>query len=300
MNVLVIGGISFNTMVYLDQLPQPAPQTVRAKHFHETLGSTGAGKALNLQKLGFNVTLHGLIGEDIYGDRIRQILARNQVTAVLELDPAGTKRHLNLMSSDGARISIFLESGSPEAGVDSGVLGRLIQDCDLVVLNILNYARVLIPAIAAVGKQVWCDIHDYDGRAEYHRDFIEAADMIQLSSDALPDFRPFMQALAARGKSPVICTHGRNGATGLGPEGQWIDMPVLSDYERVDTNGAGDAFFAGVLLGHRLDLNLERCLRLGTIVSGLCITSRELAHPDLSTGLLRREYRRHYGEALPI
>ena len=60
--ILVLGGVSVNTMIYLDQFPQPTPQTVFSKGYHETIGSTGAGKALNLKKLGLDVTLHGLIG----------------------------------------------------------------------------------------------------------------------------------------------------------------------------------------------------------------------------------------------
>lgn len=54
-HALVIGGVSFNTMVYLDTFPQPLPQTIFSTGFHETVGSTGAGKALNLRKLGFFV-----------------------------------------------------------------------------------------------------------------------------------------------------------------------------------------------------------------------------------------------------
>lgn len=50
-NILVLGGISYNMIIYLEQFPQPCSQTVFSHGVHETAGSTGAGKALNLAKL---------------------------------------------------------------------------------------------------------------------------------------------------------------------------------------------------------------------------------------------------------
>ena len=69
--VLVIGGTTFDSIVYLDKLPQGQPQTLFASSpLNETLGSTGAGKALNLTKLGIDTTLHSVIGDDEYGHKI--------------------------------------------------------------------------------------------------------------------------------------------------------------------------------------------------------------------------------------
>jgi sugar/nucleoside kinase (ribokinase family) len=296
--VLVLGGVSYNLMIYLDAFPAPAPQTVASRGFHETVGSTGAGKALNLGRLGFDVILHGLIGDDFHGGKIREYLAQEPLAFVYDLDPAGTQRHVNLMDARGRRISIFLSYGSPQPPVDQTRLAGLIAQTDYVALNIVNYCRFLIPLVLQAGKPIWCDIHDYDGQNPYHRDFIEAADYVFLSSDALPDYRTFMRRLMAAGKKLVVCTHGADGSTALTPDGRWFETPALADYARRDTNGAGDAFFAGFLHGFAQGAPVERCLRLATIVAGLCVTSPELAAPDLSPAVLAREYARHYG-AMP-
>jgi sugar/nucleoside kinase (ribokinase family) len=293
--VLVLGGVSYNLMIYLDSFPAPAPQTVASHGFHETVGATGAGKALNLGRLGLDVTLHGLIGDDFYGGKIRAFLAQEPLTFVYDLDPAGTQRHVNLMDARGRRISIFLTSDSPQPEVDQARLAALIAQSNYVALNIVNYCRFLIPLIRQAGKAIWCDIHDYDGQNPYHRDFIEAADYIFLSSDALADYRPFMRQLMAAGKKLVVCTHGADGSTALTPDGRWIETPAPDDYPRRDTNGAGDAFFAGFLYGFAQGAPVGRCLRLATIAGGLCVTSPELAWPDLSPTALEQEYARHYG-----
>jgi sugar/nucleoside kinase (ribokinase family) len=62
----------------------------------------------------------------------------------------------------------------------------------------------------------------------------------------------------------------------------------------LDSNGAGDAFTAGFLYGYTRQAGLKECLRLGTVTAGLCVTSPELAHPDLSPELVEGEYRKSY------
>src|SRR5436305_14775247 len=84
-SVLVLGGVSYNTMLYLDSFPTPQPQTLFTKHLHDTVGSTGSGKAVNLHKLGFDVTLHGIISDDYYGDKIRTYFAKEGIRFLYEL-----------------------------------------------------------------------------------------------------------------------------------------------------------------------------------------------------------------------
>jgi sugar/nucleoside kinase (ribokinase family) len=296
--VLILGGVSFNTMIYVDAFPPPAPQTIFPERFHETIGSTGAGKALNMARMGMRVTLHELIGEDVYGRAVTVILRDAGVDFIHDPAPRGTQRHVNLMDPDGRRISMIIVPGPANPPIDRARLAALIPASDYVVLNISDYCRTLVPLIREHGKAIWTDVHDYDGVNTYHRDFVDAADYLFLSSDAMPGYRAFMEQQIARGKRLVICTHGRHGATALTPEGGWIEAPIVDSYRRTDTNGAGDAFFSGVLYGHARDLDIARCLRLGTIAAGLCVTSAELAYEGLSATLLEDEYARVYGEGL--
>ena len=123
-------------------------------------------------------------------------------------------------------------------------------------------------------------------------DFVEAADFLFLSSDQLPSYRGFMEAQIAAGKSLVVCTHGRRGATALTAAGQWLEQPIATGFDRVDTNGAGDAFFAGFLSSWLDGEPLRRCLQVASVVAGLCVTSRELASAELSRTRVRAELER--------
>jgi sugar/nucleoside kinase (ribokinase family) len=282
-------------MIYVDTFPAPVPQTLFPRRFHETIGSTGAGKALNLRRLGFEVTLHELIGDDLYGEMVSTYLRDAGIGFIHDPAPDGTQRHVNLMDADGRRSSLIVRPGPSNPTFDAARIGALIPQSDYIVLNISDYCRQLIPQIRQHGKPIWTDLHDYDGANPYHRDFVEAADYLFLSSDALPEYWAFMERQVATGKRLVVCTHGRHGATALTPDGEWIETPIVDSYERRDTNGAGDAFFAGVLYGHARGLPIARCLRLGTIVSGLCVSSSELAYEELSPALVESEYARVYG-----
>lgn len=66
--ILIIGGVSVDTIIHLDTLPESVPQTVWPSESYKMLGSTGSGKALNLAALGHQVTLHTLLGP--HGGRI--------------------------------------------------------------------------------------------------------------------------------------------------------------------------------------------------------------------------------------
>src|SRR6476646_3513692 len=143
--VLILGGVSYNTMIYLDGFPLPGPVTIFPRASHETVGSTGAGKALNLAKLGMEVTLHAPIGDDVYGDMVREYFRRENVHFLYDVDAAGTQRHVNLMDLDGRRISIIYAPGSPNPPVDHERIEALIPGSDYVLLNISNYCRHIIP-----------------------------------------------------------------------------------------------------------------------------------------------------------
>jgi sugar/nucleoside kinase (ribokinase family) len=206
--VLILGGTSFDHIVHLPQLPGPEPRTIHQAGFHEETGSTGAGKALNLQRLGVPLFLYSTVGNDAWGQKIRQHLEAAGVPFCFDIDPAGTERHVNLMDANGQRISIFVTQSSENISFNKGLLEEQLAGADLIVLNILSYCRHLIPLVKAAGKPVWTDLHDYDGRNPYHQDFIDAADYIHLSSDLLPDYRPLMEKWLQEQPATVCMRYG--------------------------------------------------------------------------------------------
>ena len=296
MDVAVVGGCSYNSMVYLDEFPQRT-ETHHANAFHETVGSTGAGKTLNLGRLGMDVTFHGMIGRDRYGEIIEETFAAEPVTFLSDVDPNGTERHVNLMNADGERISIFVVERTPKPDVDYDRLRDLVAGSDALLINPVDYTRPLLSTAERHDTSVWCDVHAYDGEDPRYEAFVEAADYLFLSEEGMDDTRGFMHERVDGGTELVVCTAGADGSTALTSDGRWVEVPA-EPFEVVDTNGAGDAYVSGFLYGQALGADVETSMRLGTLAGGLAVESYELAHPNLSAEWLAAEYERRYGKTV--
>jgi sugar/nucleoside kinase (ribokinase family) len=280
LRVVVIGGASWNTMIQLERFPEPRASTVWPVDWYDAVGSSGAGKALNLARLGVAVTLHAALGDDEEGRRVAAFLEAAGVHLIETRDHAGTARHLNLMDPDGRRISFLLQRG-PTPHVDVTMLEPAIATADAVCIEIVDHARHFIPLLRRHGHPIWTDLHDYDGASTYHEDFIEAADVVLLSGDRLPDPRPVMEGLRRRGKRLVVCTLAERGALALTADGEWR-VVAAETAEIVDTNGAGDAFATGLLVAQLLEFPLRDGLAIAARAAALAIGSRDLASPELS------------------
>lgn len=273
-NVVVAGPASWNTLVDVATLPGPMSQTIFARGHRTGLGGTSAGKALTLARLGVDVMLRTSLGDDPPAARIRSALdhPRLHLAATVGLGPS--EQHLNLMANDGGRLSIYLNL-PPDPGPASQDVRSAVARADVLVADLADHVRELLPLARTAGVPVWCDVHDYDGAADFHRDFVEAADVLLVSGDRLPDPRAFLAARVAAGTRWAVCTLGARGAVAHGREEGWVDVPALPVTVR-DTNGAGDAFGAGMLLGHLAGRPLVECLRLGAAAGALAVSSVDL------------------------
>jgi sugar/nucleoside kinase (ribokinase family) len=296
MKIFTCGAVSWNQIVHLYHFFKPVPDTVWAKRSYDAIGGTGAGKALNLRKLGFDVLFHSVTGDDSYGRWIEDYLKKAGIQTVLDLDPAGTERHTNLMDPEGRRISIYTHSSSFDPGIRIDRIEAMVAQCDLVALNITNYCRKIIPLAVHYSKPVWCDIHDYDPGNPYHDDFIRAASVLQISSNKIKNPDRLSQKLLESGKEVVIMTHGHEGSVIYSREGTTPRLPVIDEFSRrmIDTNGAGDSYFSGFLFGRMQGCSLKKSAQLATIAAGLCITSESLAYEGLNSDLLLKLHSQYF------
>lgn len=281
----VIGGTTWDTLIHLPELPAPSAQTLWATRSYQALGSTGAGKALNLKALGFNVSLHSVIGADPAGDAIHAALAEHGLAEHLCRSSAATEQHTNLMDSHGRRLSIFTQPPAA-SGLDLSITAQHLARCRLAIINIFDYARPCLEQARALGTPIWTDLHDYDLGNPYHQAFIDAAEVIFLASDNLPDYRTFMQQCIAQGKQLAVCTHAERGASLLSADGTWLEKPALPISQLRDSNGAGDAFFSGFVYAHLNRYPLADCLRLAAAAGALCVESDRLCNPALNAPAL--------------
>ncbi len=131
-----------------------------------------------------------------------------------------------------------------------------------------------------MGKPIWVDLHDYDGVNPHHDEFIEAADHLLMSSVAMPGWRTVPRG---PGRRRYVCRdlHTRlSPARADSPAGDgWVDIPAVPVPEVVDTNGAGDAFFAGFVVAWHQGKGLSAAMNAGAEAAAAAVQSPDLAPP---------------------
>lgn len=281
-SVFVAGPASWNSIVVLDRLPEPVPHMQFAEAEWETVGGTSAGKALSLTGLGREVLLYALTGDDEQGRRVRKALAEAGVPARWG-SSAATERHLNLMTRAGERVSLYLSSPAASDDDADAALEALMREAEVLVLDLAAEPLRLLPLARRTGTPIWVDVHDYDGVADFHRPFLESADAVFCNADRLDDPTAFLRSCIDAGARLAVCTLGAEGAVAIDADG--LEHRVAAEPAQVvDTNGAGDAFLAGVLHARLGGDDVDTALRAGALAASVALGSRHL-HPLLDSVL---------------
>jgi len=278
--VFVAGPVAWNYIVDLDALPQPVPHMEFVRSHRWTVGGTSAGKALNLRSLGLSVTLRTVVGRDEAADRVLSVLQDAGVDLLTEVASAGsTEQHLNLMDPRGGRVSLYL--GTPhfepsDARLDAEAEEAMLA-ADAVVVDLSEPARPFLAKARSAGRPVWCDLHDYNGTSAFHTEFVDTAGYLFLNDDKIADPAGFAAQRIAAGARLVVVTRGPAGAIAMGPDAVLHTIDAEPVDEVVDTNGAGDAFFAGYFAAHLRGESIQDCLGSAAHQAARCITVPEIA-----------------------
>lgn len=265
----------------LDRLPDPVPHMQFALGDQHTLGGTSAGKVLHLFDQGVDVELHALIGDDDEGRRVVSALAAAHVP-VAAYGSERTERHANLMTKEGERVSLYLSTPSSPTATDLDLIDAALAQAEIAVIDLSELGAALIERRrgGASGAPIWTDLHDYDGSSAFHEPFLRAADVVFMNDDGTDDPWALMQSCLDRGPRLAVCTLGEQGAIALAASGERAQVPAVP-VEVVDTNGAGDAFFAGFLTAWLAGEELTGCLTAGARQATVALASEHL-HPALA------------------
>jgi len=246
--VIVIGAASLNTVVDVEALPQARPHTITAVAHRRVLGGTSAGKSLHLADRGLLTLCVTAVGDDADGVAIRDELSVPLLEVLAVVGDGPTEHHLNLMTPSGERLSIYLNH-APRVNVTAAERAQVVavlQGASAIALDLSQLGLAFVDDARAAPAPVWVDLHDYDGAAAFHAPFIAAADLVLMNADGMPDPLPFLRAQVADGALAAVCTLGAEGAMGVAGDGTVVRVPAVPT-EVLDTNGAGDAFTAGMI-----------------------------------------------------
>ncbi|ACZ30040.1 PfkB domain protein [Xylanimonas cellulosilytica DSM 15894] len=282
MTVIVCGPASWNHLILLDRLPEPVPHMQFATASVRTVGGTSAGKAVHLTGLGVETVLHAQLGDDDEGVHVGRALERAGVTVVRHRS-AATEQHVNLMTDAGERVSLYVAVPSePDETVVAAAEAHL-DVAEIAVIDLCTLGARLLERRTSGGSAwtapVWTDLHDYDGASAFHEPFLRAADVVFMNDDAVDDPWELLAGCVARGPRLAVCTRGAAGAMAMDAGGARYEVAAVPT-EVVDTNGAGDAFFAGFLVARLRGSGVTGCLTAAAGHAGVALRSTAL-HPSL-------------------
>lgn len=286
LDVFVIGGVGIDTIVRVPYLPLPPQETIGVEPIESYVGHTGHGVALGCHRLGLRVGLADVLGDDSEGDRIRRLYAELGLSLSTAIRPGGTRRSVNLVSPDGRRQSLY--DGRQPAGllVDPGLWRGSVVRARHVHVSIMDFAREALLDTAAAACTVSTDLHDWDGVAEYHRDFALAADLVFLSTSALTEpVEVLAERIFAHGRAQVVVAMAGAEGSRLVVRGDppvQVDAVQLAGRPVVDSNGAGDAYVSGFLATWLSGASWQHAAIAGSI-AGAWACGSPGTHTDLIT-----------------
>jgi len=91
-SIVVVGSLNLDLVAYISRMPAEG-ETLTGNDFATFPGGKGANQAVAAARLGANVSMVGRLGDDGFGEQLRQALKKDNVdaTAVLSVDkPTGT------------------------------------------------------------------------------------------------------------------------------------------------------------------------------------------------------------------
>lgn len=247
---------------------------------HKTTGGSAGNTMLGLATMGVPTGFIGKVGNDEYGTFFRKHFSKNKIEdkmLVNPLLPSGIASAF--ISPDGERtFGTYLGAAATLRAEDLSlemfkgytyfyIEGYLVQDHDLI-LRAIELAK-------EAGLQVCLDMASYNI-------VIEELDFFSLLINKYVDilFANEEEAKAFTGKEPeealeIFAKMCSIAIVKIGAEGslirkgsETIRVSAIPIKKVLDTTSAGDYFSAGFLYGLTAGYSLERCAKIGSILSG--------------------------------
>ena len=250
-NILVSGLVNLETTAQVRQFPI-AYYPIDYPFFG--VNSAPSGVAFNIAKaltiLDDQVTLCSMTGRDFPGEYIRRELESLGIsTATITDGIRQTTASVVLYDPEGKRQVYCDLKDIQEASYP--FTRELVEKADLVAACNINFNRPLLHLAKAMGKTVATDVHVLgDIHDDYNREFLEYADIVFLSDEAIGEnWQSFLWELAGR-YDPEILVLGRGSrgaAMYLRGSDRIKEFPACHVGPVVNTVGAGDALFSAFL-----------------------------------------------------
>ncbi len=260
------------------RMPRPG-ELVLTPRMDLTTGGNATNVATDLARLGRNVELVGVVGQDVFGDFVQKTLTEAGVSCThLRRSPAHATSGTFVINCQGEDRRFIHAVGASAAFTGEELTDEVVAAGRVFYLGGYCLCEELAPgnvarafqAARTAGVATVLDVVLADATAAWDRlvPVLPFTDVFLPNSDeaqaitGLAD--PVAQAERFRqaGAKTVVVTSGEQGAVLIGETARLKAGAYSIDY--IDGTGSGDAFAAGFIHGLLADADWETCLRLGS------------------------------------
>ena len=255
-------------------------------------GGNAMTAAINLTKMGVEASMIGKVGCDVFGDFLRDRLAKAGVdTRALATDPT-TQSSVSvvLLDAGGERSFLHCVGTNGTFGL-SDVDFDVVAECDLIfvtgsfLMDRFDGAetRDFLKKCKEMGKTTFLDVC-WDARDRWgalldmsmpYIDYLMPSidEAVRIAGCNEPD--AIADVFMARGAKNVVIKMGKTGAY-LRLAGERVGKlyPAVGTDKPVDTTGAGDSFCSGFLASYARGKRPEECIMFANAVGALCVTAK--------------------------
>ncbi len=249
----VAGLVNLETTVAIDGFPLPYfPCHYPFFGIKTAVSGVGYNISKALTTLGNQVDFASLIGQDGNGWLARKALLGERIPDGLVLSALDETAQSVILYDPNGKREIHVDLKDIQEQVYPLEQARTaIDGCDLAVICNINFARPLLEMARAAGKTIATDVHALsDLQDAYNRDYMQAADILFLSDESLPDptEMTIFNLMDTYPAEIIVIGLGEKGAVmGVRSDGHFEWFPAVNTRPVVNTIGAGDALFSAFL-----------------------------------------------------
>ncbi len=280
--IAVIGSLNADLMVQVPKLPVPG-ETLMGKSFEILPGGKGMNQAVAAAKLGANVTMCGLVGNDPNGTLLLNQLEKVGVnsSSVLKIEQVPTGTALVTTSQEDNTIVVI---PGANACVDSTYVDSVkdtLKEADMVLLQFEIPSETVYYIIDYCFTENIPIILDPAPAGEVKKGYLEKITYLILNETELKGiFCLPKEDVLEQYPNKIIMTAGKDGA--YFHDGKKLIHCKAKTVTCVDATGAGDAFHGAFAVAVLNGKTVEEAIHYANEVAAFTTTKKgaQSAMPD--------------------
>lgn len=269
--ILISGLINIETSLRIATFPlEYFPVTYPFFGVSSTVAGVGYNIAKALTILGDRIRFLSIIGQDEAAQLVKiKLIEENIPWKYVLTKPEQTAQSVIIYDSDGRRQIHTDLKNIQDLSFPLELFDHAMADSEICVLCNINFSRPLLLHAKNAGKKVATDVHAISNlEDEYNKDFMQAADILFLSDEKLPESpEQFIRQIWKHFPAEIV-------VIGLGAKGAMLGLRKDNIIERIpavhirqirNTIGAGDALFSSFLHSFNAGMSPYEALRKAVV-----------------------------------